>query len=57
MLKELVEFRRHQVPDHIIFKFLEYIVVPSSNYGAFLDPETEESKYKEIDHELVKFAN
>lgn len=37
-------------------KFFEFIVIPSVNYGAFLDPETEEDKYKEIDVELIKFA-
>jgi hypothetical protein len=37
LLEQLRQYGIHQVPKHIILKFFEYIVVPSVNYGAFID--------------------
>lgn len=36
-------------------QFLKNILVPSVNYGVFLDTENEKEKYNQIDAEIAEF--
>ena len=42
----------------MLLKFVKSIVVPSCNYGAYIDQDTESSRadYNQIDTEIIKFA-
>lgn len=40
----------------MILKFFQYILIPSVNYGPFVDISSQQNTYNEIDQELVSYA-
>ena len=49
ILNKLKTFKDHNVPRDMILNFITTILVPTVNYGPFIDPIQTVDEYKEID--------
>lgn len=49
------KFAKSEIPKHIILSFINKILIPSANYGAFIDTEDSLGVYESIDNEISKF--
>ena len=54
-LSKLAKFRQGGIPKHMLLEFLRSIVLPSVNYGAFVDEDEAENTYLEIDNDIASF--
>ena len=47
------------LPRHIIFKFIQFCILPKLNWGAFIDEDSLDVKklYEEIDKKIIRMVH
>ena len=53
---ELMQLKEKKVPIHLLLLYMQFLVVPTVNYGPFVDFQDTENDYKEIDAEIVQLT-
>ena len=48
--------RKHEVNRDMCLKFIKSIIVPSVNYGAYIDDAESLDDYVKIDEKIIEFA-
>ena len=56
IIERLKKFQNKRVPKHILLKFVQFILIPSLNWGAFMDRDDTEGTYIEIDNRITEFC-
>ena len=45
------------MPKHVVLQFIKHILIPSVNYGAFIDVEDAKNEYNNIDEQIYTFVS
>ncbi|CAL6076745.1 Reverse_transcriptase/endonuclease [Hexamita inflata] len=56
VMENLKRLHQNKVNSHVILKFIQYILVPKANWGAFIDLNDSKSKYEILDQQIAEYV-
>ena len=52
----LQKMKEWNVPTHLLFKYLMFILIGQTNYGPFVDKENLQEQYSQLDMQIIELA-